>query len=189
MSEIVGVYSRIWWINSFLIVYVERILNMFKLFGKKTPIESFVAPVTGQLIPLTNVDDEVFSQKIMGEGFGVRPSEDEIHSPVSGVVKSIFPTKHAVGITTENGLEVLVHMGLDTVELEGVPFSELVEEGDKIKADQPLMQMDLKKVEEMGKQTTVVVVITNSDKLQDTPIITMQTITHGDSVGQFNLHK
>lgn len=162
---------------------------MFKLFSKKVPTETFVAPVAGQLIPLATVEDEVFSQKMMGEGFGVIPTENEIHSPVSGKIKSIFPTKHAIGISTETGLEVLVHMGLDTVELAGVPFSELVKEGDKIAIDQPLMQMDLKKVVEMGKQTTVVVVITNSDQLQDIPVIVTQTVKHGDLVGQFILHK
>ncbi|MFC6169491.1 PTS sugar transporter subunit IIA [Loigolactobacillus jiayinensis] len=162
---------------------------MFKLFGKKTPTEVFVAPVTGQLIPIEKVDDEVFSQKIMGEGFAVVPTENQIYSPVAGTVKSIFPTKHALGITTKNGLEVLVHMGLDTVELEGKAFSELVEEGDQVEAGQPLMQMDLDTVKQMGKPTTIVIVITDSDKLQDIPTITEKEITHGDQVGQFSLHK
>lgn len=162
---------------------------MFKLFGKKAPIEEFVAPATGKLIALAEVEDEVFSQKLMGEGFGIVPAENEIHSPVTGVIKSIFPTKHALGITTTTGLDILVHMGLDTVELEGLPFTELVKEGDQVKADQPLMEMDLKKIEEMGKKTNVVVVVTNSDQLQDIPVITAKSIGHGDSVEKFTLHK
>ncbi|MFK5280126.1 PTS glucose transporter subunit IIA, partial [Lacticaseibacillus paracasei] len=96
---------------------------MFGLFkAKKKTGQPIIAPVTGILMPLDDVTDDVFSQKMMGDGFAIQPEESQIVSPVSGTVSTVFPTKHAIGITTPEGLDVLVHMGLDTVELDGKPF-------------------------------------------------------------------
>lgn len=152
-------------------------------FLKKHKDTQVVAPVDGTLIPITEVADDVFSGKMMGDGFGAQPSADAIVAPVSGTISSVFPTKHAIGITTAEGLEVLVHLGLDTVELNGEPFTVAVEAGAAVKAGDSLATMDRAKVKESGRDDTVVVVYTNMDLLKTMPTITEQTVTHGQELG------
>ena len=106
---------------------------MFGLF-KKEKSDVFTAPVTGQLMPLDALNDGVFSEKMMGEGYAVAPEEQAVYAPIAGTISSVFPTKHAIGITSDAGLEVLVHMGLDTVEMNGTPFETKVAAGDQVKA-------------------------------------------------------
>ncbi len=136
-------------------------------FGKKKNTETLYAPVKGELQTLENVSDPVFAQKMMGEGFGVVPSEEKIYSPVEGTVESVFKTKHAIGLKTADGLEVMVHMGLDTVELNGKPFDILVNEGDKVKVHDPIATMDINQVRDAGKETVVLTIITNTADLID----------------------
>ena len=116
----------------------------------------------GQVIELEKVQDPVFSQKMMGDGFAVEPANGQIVSPVAGKVTSVFPTKHALGLVTESGLEVLVHIGLDTVSLEGKPFTVKVEEGQTVAAGDLLMEADLDAIREAGRATSTVVVFTNA---------------------------
>lgn len=156
---------------------------MLKLF-KKQKSESLVAPVNGQLVSITEVNDDVFSQKMMGDGYAVKPINNEIFSPVSGVVTTVFPTKHAVGITTKEGLEVLVHMGLDTVELNGVPFTIQVNQNDSVSAGDLLAIMDLSYLKENKKDPTVVIVFTNMDKVATLPKFEDKQITHGNPIGK-----
>ena len=98
------------------------------------------APVEGEVIPLDEVDDAVFSEKILGDGVAVEPDKGEIYSPVKGTVSVVFPTKHVVGITTEEGANIILHIGIDTVELKGKGFDVKVEQGDKVEAGQLLMK-------------------------------------------------
>ena len=116
----------------------------------------------GQVIELDKVQDPVFSQKMMGDGFAVEPANGQIVSPVAGKVTSVFPTKHALGLVTESGLEVLVHIGLDTVSLEGKPFTVKVEEGQTVAAGDLLVEADLDAIREAGRATSTVVVFTNA---------------------------
>ncbi len=120
----------------------------------------------GEVIALEQVKDPVFSQKMMGDGFAVEPANGNIVSPVSGTVSSIFPTKHALGLVTEAGLEVLVHIGLDTVSLEGKPFTVHVAEGQKVAAGDLLVTADLDAIREAGRETSTIVVFTNADAIQ-----------------------
>ena len=120
----------------------------------------------GQVIELEKVQDPVFSQKMMGDGFAVEPANGQIVSPVAGKVTSIFPTKHALGLVTESGLEVLVHIGLDTVSLEGKPFTVKVEEGQTVAAGDLLVEADLDAIREAGRATSTVVVFTNAAAIQ-----------------------
>ena len=90
------------------------------------------APSKGELIPISEVADPVFSEKMMGDGFAVLPEANEVFAPISGTILNVFPTKHAIGIQTDNGLEVLLHMGINTVDLKGEPFTLYVEEGQRI---------------------------------------------------------
>jgi len=128
--------------------------------------EEVYSVADGQVIELDQVKDPVFAQKMMGDGFAVEPANGNIVSPVSGTVSSIFPTKHALGLVTESGLEVLVHIGLDTVSLEGKPFTVRVTEGQHVAAGDLLVTADLGAIREAGRETTTVVVFTNGDAIK-----------------------
>ena len=125
----------------------------------------------GEVIELEKVQDPVFSQKMMGDGFAVEPANGQIVSPVTGKVTSVFPTKHALGLVTESGLEVLVHIGLDTVSLEGKPFEVKVEEGQTVSAGDLLVEADLDAIREAGRATSTVVVFTNATAIQSVTLI------------------
>lgn len=129
--------------------------------------ENFYAPADGEVVAIDQVADPVFGTKMMGEGYAVKPTSHDVYSPVKGKVTNIFETKHAIGFLTESGLEVLLHMGLDTVELKGAPFSVLVNVGDTVDENTKVATMDLERVKNSGKETDVVVVVTNSDVLTD----------------------
>ena len=128
--------------------------------------EEVYSVADGQVIALEQVKDPVFAQKMMGDGFAVEPANGNIVSPVSGTVSSIFPTKHALGLVTEAGLEVLVHIGLDTVSLEGKPFTVHVAEGQKVAAGDLLVTADLDAIRAAGRETSTVVVFTNGDAIK-----------------------
>lgn len=128
--------------------------------------EEVYSVADGKVVALEQVKDPVFAQKMMGDGFAVEPANGNIVSPVSGTVSSIFPTKHALGIVTEPGLEVLVHIGLDTVSLEGKPFTVHVAEGQKVAAGDLLVTADLDAIRAAGRETSTVVVFTNGDAIK-----------------------
>ncbi|EEW93777.1 PTS transporter subunit IIBC [Granulicatella elegans] len=128
--------------------------------------EEVYSVADGEVIALEQVKDPVFSQKMMGDGFAVEPANGNIVSPVSGTVSSIFPTKHALGLVTEAGLEVLVHIGLDTVSLEGKPFTVHVAEGQKVTAGDLLVTADLDAIRAAGRETSTIVVFTNGDVIK-----------------------
>ena len=124
----------------------------------------------GQVIDLADVKDPVFSQKMMGDGFAVEPENGKIYSPVSGTVTSVFPSKHAIGLVTDNGLEVLVHIGLETVSLEGKPFEVHVSEGQKVAAGDLLVTADLEAIKEAGRETSTIVVFTNATAIKSVTV-------------------
>lgn len=122
-------------------------------------------PLQGQLIKLEEVNDEVFSSGMMGTGYAVKPTAGKVYAPFDGVVTMIFPTKHAIGLTSNDGTELLIHIGVNTVELNGKYFEAFVAQGDKIEQGQQLIAFDIEKIEAAGYDVTVPVVITNSDEL------------------------
>ena len=124
----------------------------------------------GEVINIEDVKDPVFSQKMMGDGFAVEPENGHIVSPVAGKVTSVFPTKHALGLVTDNGLEVLVHIGLDTVSLEGKPFEVKVSEGQTVAAGDLLVEADLEAIREAGRETSTIVVFTNADAIKSVKV-------------------
>ena len=128
--------------------------------------EEVYSVADGQVVALEQVKDPVFAQKMMGDGFAVEPANGNIVSPVSGTVSSIFPTKHALGLVTEAGLEVLVHIGLDTVSLEGKPFTVHVAEGQKVAAGDLLVTADLDAIRAADRETSTVVVFTNAEAIK-----------------------
>lgn len=118
------------------------------------------APVQGELIDLSNVADQVFSQKMMGEGFAVVPSSEHVVAPVSGKAVTVFPTGHAIGIRTAQGIDVLVHVGLDTVNLKGEGFKVLIHEGDEVQIGQPIVDFDQQVLRRHGLDATTMVIFT-----------------------------
>ena len=150
--------------------------------------ETLYAPADGNVVAITEVSDPVFSQKMMGDGFAVQPTNGTIYAPVAGTISSIFETKHAIGILTPGGAEVLVHMGLDTVELKGAPFEVLVSEGDTVTPETKLAVMDLDAVTAAGKQTDVLTVITNAEKVRQLSLTTTGTVTAKTAVGSAELN-
>ena len=124
--------------------------------------QTLVAPTAGEAVPLASVPDPVFSTGALGEGFGVRPGSGDVVAPVGGAVTMVAGTGHAVGITTDDGLEVLLHLGVDTVELEGRPFALTVAAGQRVRAGESLGTMDLEQIRQAGKDTTAIVAVTNS---------------------------
>ncbi|RRD96070.1 PTS glucose transporter subunit IIA [Clostridiales bacterium COT073_COT-073] len=135
---------------------------MFGLF-KKT--ETLNAPVSGKVIPITEVQDEVFSQKMMGDGFAIQPNDNAIYSPADGEIVQAFKTKHALVLRTNNGIELLLHVGLDTVELKGEGLTIHVTDGQKVKAGAPLITADFEHIKSQGKGTDVIIVLMNPDKM------------------------
>ena len=124
----------------------------------------------GEVINIEDVKDPVFSQKMMGDGFAVEPENGHIVSPVAGKVTSVFPTKHALGLVTDNGLDVLVHIGLDTVSLEGKPFEVKVSEGQTVAAGDLLVEADLDAIRAAGRETSTIVVFTNADAIKSVKV-------------------
>lgn len=124
------------------------------------------AVVKGDYLPLEDVTDEVFSTKMMGDGFAMVPTSSEIYAPISGTVTTIFPSKHAIGLKTSSGVEVLIHMGIDTVSLNGEGFDVYVKEGEKVTPNTLIASMDLTIMKKHNKQTSIMVVITNMDKVK-----------------------
>ncbi|MCA1020808.1 PTS glucose transporter subunit IIA [Halobacillus litoralis] len=138
-----------------------------KLFGKKNEEEQLTAPVSGKVVALDEVDDPVFSQRMMGDGVAIEPADGKVVSPVSGEIVQLFPTNHAVGIKTKSGVEVLVHIGLETVSMEGEGFEGHVKAGDQVKAGDHLITFDMDLVKEKAKSTITPVIITNYDDIVD----------------------
>ena len=153
------------------------------LKGSKEKDVELYNPVDGEVIPIEDVSDPVFSQKMMGDGYGIEPTNGEIYSPIKGEVVSVFPTKHALGLKTDNGIEVLVHIGIDTVELDGSPFEVFVSEGDKVTKDTLLANVDLEALKELEKSDTVIIVFTNMDDVDDFTIDHNGSQTHGEVIG------
>ena len=136
----------------------------------KVVTEEVETVADGQVIDLADVKDPVFSQKMMGDGFAVEPENGKIYSPVASTVTSIFPSKHAIGLVTDNGLEVLVHIGLETVSLEGKPFEVHVSEGQKVAAGDLLVTADLEAIKEAGRETSTIVVFTNAAAIKSVTV-------------------
>lgn len=153
---------------------------MFKFFKSKDI--KIVAPLTGRAIDITEVPDEVFAQKMLGDGIAIEPTDGLVVSPCSGKVVQIFPTNHAVGIEVKEGLDILIHLGIDTVELNGEGFERLVEEGQTVEIGTPLIKMDLDKIRKKGKSTVSPIIVTTMDN-----VAKIDTTTGSVTAGQDNI--
>ncbi|WP_096188530.1 PTS sugar transporter subunit IIA [Evansella halocellulosilytica] len=149
-----------------------------KLFGldkkQKTDVQMpeatgkdvLVSPLTGTVVSLSEVPDPTFAEKMMGDGIAVKPTNGTVVSPVHAEVVQLFPTKHAIGLKTVNGVEILIHIGIETVNMQGEGFKAFVEQGDKVAKGDKLIEFDIGLVEEKSDSTITPVIITNSDDVQ-----------------------
>ncbi|MBT2658502.1 PTS glucose transporter subunit IIA [Bacillus sp. ISL-18] len=155
--------------------------NLFK--NNKSLVEEVFSPMDGEIVSLSEVPDPAFAQKLIGDGVAIVPKSGKLVSPVNGQVIQVFPTKHAIGIKTKNGIEILIHIGLETVELNGEGFEVLVGNGSTIKIGEPLVNVDLEYLKSKNKEIITPIIITNMDKvLEITPIHNGRETTWGDGL-------
>ncbi|MFC6202897.1 PTS glucose transporter subunit IIA [Lactiplantibacillus nangangensis] len=153
------------------------------LFNQRKKL-TLVAPTNGQLMALKDVSDVVYARGPYGIGFAVEPTSNQVVSPIAGTISSYFPTKHAIGIQADK-LEVLIHMGIDTVELNGNPFQTLVKVGDQVEVGTPLSIMDLAAIRKAGKATTTMVVVINAkDQVKRLRVPATGKVTVGEELGK-----
>ncbi|SKC82969.1 PTS sugar transporter subunit IIA [Maledivibacter halophilus] len=138
---------------------------MLGFFKKKKKLV-LKSPVVGKSIDITEVPDEVFSTKMVGDGIALIPSEGKLYSPVDGKIVNVFPTKHAIGMETQGGIEILIHIGIDTVGMKGEGFTSHIEENQKVNAGDLLMTFDIDLIEEKAQSSIIPVVITNMEKVK-----------------------
>ncbi|MFJ8355658.1 PTS glucose transporter subunit IIA [Bacillus paramycoides] len=150
-------------------------------FGSKTNEETIVAPLTGAVKNIEEVPDPVFAGRMMGDGVAIDPTEGVVVSPVDGEIVQLFHTKHAIGIKTKNGTEILIHVGLETVKMEGEGFEAHVSEGQAVKAGDKLISFDLELIREKAKSTITPIVITNTDATESFKTTVGVTATKGST--------
>ncbi len=149
---------------------------------KKAADDALHAHATGQMIPMEEVKDSTFAQKMLGDGFAILPEEGAVCAPVDGTVSSVFDTKHAVCLVSDGGLEILIHIGIDTVNLKGQYFTAHVKDGDTVKAGQPLVTFELDKVKAAGYDTVIPMVFTDPDHQPDMSGLDMRHVEHGEKI-------
>ena len=144
------------------------------------------APITGKYIALAELPDEVFSQGFLGQGCGVEPEDNHVYAPIDGEIVQIAETKHAVGIQSPEGAEVLIHVGMDTVNMQGYGFDVKVKLGDKVRAGDMLMTFDAEKIKAAGYPITTAIVITNSDEFTEIAFDTGKSYSKADEIGSIH---
>lgn len=153
---------------------------LHRLFSRKKPQEViFLAPLTGTVVPISEVPDPVFAQKVVGDGVAILPSEGLLLSPIDAKVTHLLPTHHAIALTSESGLEVLLHVGIDTVKLKGQGFTPFVSIGDQVKAGDKLIQFDAAVLQEAGCPVITPIVITNSDRVAQQSVVAKAQVQAG----------
>lgn len=155
---------------------------MFGLFKKKKTEYLLGAPAKGKAVPLTEVNDPTFSEGMLGQGVAVIPSEGKIYAPIDGEVGMVFDTLHAVSLTADCGAEVLIHVGLDTVKMNGYGFVGHVQAGDKVKKGDLLLEVDLEKVKAAGYDTITPMLICNTDDYASVEGLSGKDVEPGDDV-------
>ncbi|GAB6098160.1 PTS glucose transporter subunit IIA [Halanaerocella petrolearia] len=153
---------------------------MFNIFGSKEEEVKLVAPLTGKVVDLSEVPDDVFATKAVGDGLAIEPTADTLVAPVEGVVKQVFPTKHAVGLETSQGIELLMHIGINTVELNGEGFEKLVDEGTEVKPGDELIRFDADYIKDNATAIVTPFLVTNMDEIEEITVADVGQVTAGD---------
>ena len=144
--------------------------------------ETLQSPLTGELVALSDVPDEVFASGVLGKGIAVNPSEGKIFAPADSEVTTLFPTGHAIGLKTSKGTEILIHIGMDTVKMNGDGFKTHVAQGDKVKAGQLLIEFDIEKIQKAGYPIITPVIVTNTAEFKDIVPIEGKNIKNGEDL-------
>lgn len=155
---------------------------MLGFFKGKTKGNVIGSPCNGKAVPITEVPDPTFSEKMLGDGFAVIPSEGKIYAPADGEVSMVFDTLHAVTMTTDQGVELLIHIGLDTVTLKGDPFKAHVTAGNHVKKGDLLMDADLEKIRAAGLNTITPVLVCNTDDYEKITLLKEGEVTPGEEI-------
>lgn len=158
--------------------------SLKKMFEKNAKIISLKAVEDGRTIPMDEVNDQTFAQELLGPGIAIVPSNGTVVSPIDGTIATVMDTKHAVCIQGEDGLELIVHAGLDTVELNGKYYQTYKEIGDQVKAGDVLLEFDLEEIAKAGYDVTTPIVITNLGDYKITKCLTGQQVKAGEEVIQ-----
>lgn len=140
------------------------------------------APMSGEVIPLNELADDAFSSGVMGKGVGIEPTDGKVISPVNGTVSTLFPTLHAIGLTSDSGAEILIHIGMDTVQLEGNGFKAYIVQGDRVQKGQHLLDVDLQLLEERGYVTQTPVLIVNPDDVKEIKMTDQKRVDQNDNL-------
>lgn len=161
-------------------------MGLFDMFKKKETAPAFpamlAADAAGTVVKMEDIPDEVFAQGILGQCCGIDPSEGKVYAPCDGEITQAPDTLHALGIAGKNGIEVLIHVGVDTVEMKGDGFSAKVKLGDKITKGQLLLTMDLDKIKAAGHPTVVITVVTNTDDFAEVTTVASGAVKPGDDL-------
>lgn len=158
--------------------------SLKKMFEKNAKTISLKAVEDGRTIPMDEVNDQTFAQELLGPGIAIVPSNGTVVSPINGMIATVMDTKHAVCIQGEDGLELIVHAGLDTVELNGKYYQTYKEIGDQVKAGDVLLEFDLEEITKAGYDVTTPIVITNLGDYKITKCLTGQQVKAGEEVIQ-----
>ena len=154
-----------------------------KLFGKAEPRkEGLYAPLNGQAVPVTEVPDPTFAEGMLGNGIAIIPADGKVYAPCNATVDMMFDTGHAVSLVADNGAEILIHVGLETVSLEGKPFTIHVKNGDKVKKGDLMIEADLEAIKAAGLNTITPVLVCNCDDFTTFNLTTGQEVTNADLV-------
>lgn len=153
-----------------------------KFAGEKMTV---MAPIDGTVIPLEQIPDETFATAILGPGCGIEPTGDTVYAPFDGTITQVASTLHAIGITSDDGIELLIHVGMDTIALRGSGFTPLVREGQAVKAGTPLLNVDLDAIRAAGLSTESAVIVTNADDLPKLHIIAGGIVSTGTPLFKF----
>ena len=169
---------------------VQEVANQADVIAKAAPASNtdlnvsteLVSPLDGELLPLSEVKDEVFSSGAMGEGVAIEPSQGVLHAPDDGKVVMTFPTGHAIGMKTKDGAEILMHIGMDTVNLQGKGFETLVDKGDEVKAGDELVKFDIDEIHSAGYIVTTPIVVTNSKDYEKVSVVCQGEVKVGQEI-------
>ncbi len=153
-----------------------------KLSKKENNIIQIGCPIEGEAVSIKEVNDPTFSQEILGKGIAIKPKQGRVVSPVDGEIAMVFETKHALSLATDQGVEILIHIGLDTVNLKGEHFTSYVKAGDKVKAGELLVEFDMEKIKEAGYDTITPMVICNSFNFSEVRENNLGNVKELDSV-------
>lgn len=162
-------------------MFAGKSANPASFPAQKAPL-TVCAPFTGTAMSLKDIPDAVFSQGILGNGCGLEPEEETVYAPFDGTICQTTETKHAIGIRSSDGIELLIHVGMDTVDMQGKGFVCLVSENQKVSAGQPLMKFSLSDIKAAGHPAATAVIVSNSDEFSDMELLKTGKVEHGEAL-------